>query len=380
MTSMGRICQRDRVHHVLVLNAGSSSLKWLLLETPGETIHKRGDATWEGIEGTRHESEMIAALAELPPVDAVGHRVVHGGSRFREAVRIDESVRQSIAALGELAPLHNPAALAGIDAAARRFPDAAQVACFDTAFHATISEPAAVYPLPLEWRERWGLRRFGFHGLSVQYAVARAADVLGRLPARLVVCHLGGGCSVTAVLEGRSIDTSMGFTPLEGLMMARRAGSIDPGVLLYLLQHAGVSVRELERGLNEQSGLFGVSSGSADMRAVLAACNNGDQRARLALDVFVHRLVAAVGAMAATLGGLDALVFTGGIGEHSSLVRARVAAALRFLGVDLDPAANESPGGDIDLATSDSAVAVLVIAAREDLAIVRDVRRVLGWG
>lgn len=379
LTLAHTIGDRQRVRSVLVLNAGSSSLKWLVLDAQSEAIQKQGAASWEGTEGGRHESEMIAALADVAAVDAVGHRVVHGGSRFRESVRIDSSVRSAIVELSELAPLHNPAALAGIDAAAQRFPGVPQVACFDTAFHATIPEHAALYPLPFEWTEQWGLRRFGFHGLSVQYAVARATQLLARTPRRLVVCHLGAGCSVTAVLEGRSIDTSMGFTPLEGLMMARRAGSIDPGLLVYLLRQRGLSLAELDRGLNEQSGLFGVSGVSADMRDVLAATRAGHMRARLALEMFVYRVVAVVGAMTATLGGLDALVFTAGIGEHSPEIRARIATALQYLGAAIDDSANEDVSSDVDIAHSRSTVRLLVIAAREDLSIVRDVRRVLDW-
>ena len=364
--------------NVLVLNAGSSSLKWLVLEARSEAVRLQGTASWEGIEGGRHQAEMVRALADLRHIDAVGHRVVHGGSRFREAVRIDQAVRDAIAALSELAPLHNPAALAGIDAASKRFPDAPQVASFDTAFHATIPDQAAIYPLPYAWTERWQVRRYGFHGLSVQYAVSRAAELLPSAPRRMVVCHLGAGCSVTAVLDGQSVDTSMGFTPLEGLMMVRRSGSVDPGLILHLLQHGGLSVAELARGLDEESGLLGVSGVSADMRAVLTAADKGSARAALAVDIFIHRLVATIGAMAATIGGLDALVFSGGIGEHSAVVRARVVAGLEHLGARLDHGANETAAPDLDVGAADSAARVMVIAAREDLVILRDVRRVLG--
>jgi acetate kinase len=365
---------------VLVLNAGSSSLKWVVLDAETEATQQQGTATWEGTEGGRHAAELASALAEVGDVQAVGHRVVHGGSRFRQAVRIDAAVRQGISDLADLAPLHNPAALAGIDAARDRFgPDVPQVAAFDTAFHASLPEAAAVYPLPWEWTQRWELRRFGFHGLSVQYAVERASALLGSRPRRLVVCHLGAGCSATAVLEGSSVDTSMGFTPLEGLMMVRRSGSIDPGLLLYLLRQQGVSADALDRGLNEQAGLAGVSGVSADLRAVLAAADHGDARSRLAVEMFVHRVVATLGGLVATLGGLDALVFTGGIGEHSLMVRGQVAASLEFLGLRLDAAANAEVSSDADIAATDSRVRVLVITAREDLAVLRDVRGVLGW-
>jgi acetate kinase len=255
-----------------------------------------------------------------------------------------------------------------------------QVAAFDTAFHASLPEAAAVYPLPWDWTRRWGLRRFGFHGLSVQYAVGRATELLQRQPSRLLVCHLGAGSSATAVLDGRSVDTSMGFTPLEGLMMARRSGSVDPGLLLYLMTQEGLSAADVERGLNEQAGLAGVSGVSADLRQVLAAAEAGQARSRLALDMFVHRVVSTLGGLVAVLGGLDALVFTGGIGEHSALVRAQVCAPLHFLGLSLDAAANAAVTPDADVGAPSSPVRVLVITAREDLAVLREVRRVLGWG
>ena len=346
------------MQQVLILNAGSSSLKWLVLETDGETVRQEGAASWTGHEQGRHEREIAAALEQVTAVDAIGHRVVHGGRRFQQAVMVDDSVRQAIRELAELAPLHNPVALAGIEAATARFPNVPQVAAFDTAFHASLPEAAAIYPLPWDWTERWGLRRFGFHGLSVQYALGRATELLGAQPRRLIVCHLGAGCSVTAVADGRSVDTSMGFTPLEGLMMARRSGSVDPGLLLYLLEHQGVSVSELDHALNEQSGVEGVSGVSADMREVLAAADQSSARARLARDMFVHRVGSTIGAMATALNGVDALVFTGGIGEHSVPIRDAVCARLGFL----------------------RPFEMLVIPAREDLSILREVVRVLGWG
>jgi acetate kinase len=303
--------------------------------------------------------------------------VVHGGATFHEAVVIDARVREAIAALAELAPLHNPAALAGIDAVAEAFPALPQIAAFDTAFHATIPDAAARYAVPWDWTQRFGLRRFGFHGLSVMYAVRRARELLGVEPSRLVVCHLGAGCSVTAVASGRSVDTSMGFTPLEGVLMATRSGSVDPGLLLYLLTRRGVAPAELDKALNERAGLLGVSSVSADLRAVLTAAEAGAEQAGLAYAMFVHSLVRTIGAIVAVLGGLDALVFTGGIGEHSPRVRREVAAALAYTGLKLDETANEAPAGDVDVAQRDSSVRVLVMAAREDLAVLGEVRRLL---
>jgi acetate kinase len=365
---------------VLVLNAGSSSLKWVVLDADSGRGMQQDEATWQGTEGGRHADEMARALANVPEVQAVGHRVVHGGSRFQQAVLVDEGVRQEIVRLAELAPLHNPAAVAGIDAARARFPDLPQVAAYDTAFHAGLPPAAATYPVAWEWTTRWNLRRFGFHGLSVAYAVGRAGELLGEVPRRLVVCHLGSGCSTTAVAEGQSVDTSMGFTPLEGVMMARRSGSVDPGLLLYLLTRQGLSPAELDHDLNEDAGVLGVSGISDDLRQVLAAADSGHARARLAIDIFVHRLVASIGGMVAALDGLDALIFTGGIGQHSAIVRAAVCARFGFLGVRLDAAANRSEvGHDRDVALPASGVRVLVIAAREDLTILREVRHVLGW-
>jgi acetate kinase len=367
---------------VLILNAGSASLKWVVLDAQTEAIVRQGAASWEGAEGEAHQAELNAeldkALRSASDIAAVGHRVVHGGSRFQSAVLLDDAVRDGIAELAELAPLHNPAAVAGIDAARSRLgPGVPQVAAFDTAFPASITKEAALYPVPWEWTERFGARRFGFHGLSVQYAVERSTALLGVLPKRLIVCHLGAGCSVTAVAAGQSIDTTMGFTPLEGLMMARRSGSVDPGLLLYLLTRKGLSPVQVEGGLNEQSGLFGVSGVSADLRPVLAAAQAGHERAQLAVAMFVRRVVSAVGALSASLGGLDALVFTGGIGEHSAEIRAQVIAALSYLGLRLDAGLNAERSADMDVATADSDVRILVLEAREDLAILREVRTLL---
>ncbi len=367
-----------RLRTVLVLNSGSSSLKWTVLDASTDEVVADDTARWSGTEGGRHAAEIDRALRQVGDVQAVGHRVVHGGTRFRQPALVDAAVKQGIAELADLAPLHNPAALAGIEAVERELPGVPQVAAFDTAFHATLPEAAALYPLPWDWIERWRLRRFGFHGLSVEYAVRRAAEMLGERPARLVVCHLGSGCSATAVRDGRSVDTTMGFTPLDGLMMGRRAGAVDPGLLLYLLQQGGLSPAEVARRLDEEAGLQGVSGLSGDLREVQAAAEAGNARANLALDVFAHRLVAAIGALAAVLGGLDALVFTGGMGEHGAALRAATAASLSHLDVRLDEAANAWAAGDADVSAGGSHARTLVIRAREDLTILRAVRRVLG--
>jgi acetate kinase len=291
---------------------------------------------------------------------------VHGGKRFREAVLVDDGVAAALEELTDLAPLHQPAALAGIAAVGRALPDVPAVACFDTAFHATLPAAAATYALPRAWRERFGLRRFGFHGLSHAYASRRAAA------ARVVSCHLGAGASLAAVRDGACVDTTMGFTPMEGLVMATRSGSVDPGLVLWLLRH-GVDADAVEEGLDREGGMRGLA-GDADMRAILA---RDDVDAGLALDVYVHRLRAGIAAMVAALGGLDALVFTGGVGEHAPELRAAAADGLGFLGVALDADANARATADAEIGVAGAAARTLVVTAREDLEVARQVRALL---
>jgi acetate kinase len=300
-------------------------------------------------------------------VAAVAHRVVHGGSRFREPVVIDDAVVRELEAAAELAPLHNAPALAAIKRARQALPDLPHAAVFDTAFHATIPEEAATYALPARAREEWGVRRFGFHGLSVQWASEQVP-----MP-RLVVCHLGGGCSVTAVRDGRSIDTTMGFTPLEGVPMATRSGSVDPGALLYLLEHH-LTREELDHMLEYESGLAGLSGTSGNVRELESS---GAPAARLALAVFAYRVATAVGAMATALGGLDAMAFTAGIGENSASVRGAVCERLGFVGVQLDPEANASAKADATISTPNSPVRVVVVEAHEDVVAARAARELL---
>jgi acetate kinase len=283
---------------------------------------------------------------------------VHGGARFREHVLVDDAVVAAIRELTPLAPLHNAPALDALDRARELLSDVPHVAVFDTAFHATLTEEAATYALPAKWRDEWGIRRFGFHGLSVEWAADRV-----RAP-RLVVCHLGGGCSVTAVRDGHSVDTTMGFTPLEGVPMATRSGSVDPGALLYVLREGLGGVADVDHALEHESGLLALG-GSPDVREL---------HGTLALRVFEHRVAQAVAAMAASLGGLDALVFTAGIGEHASAVRTGICRRLAFLGVDLDPEANERAEGDAEIGAETSAVRVAVVRAREELVVARAVR------
>lgn len=400
---------------ILVLNAGSSTLKFSLFEVDAGQESERADGlldwgdgshpaqarltaggapekvhiTWE-VPAERRAAgvaEVLDALARPDPpligspaeIAAVGHRVVHGGVTYRQPVRIDAAVRAEIARLATLAPLHNPPALAWIVAAQRALPTVPQVAVFDTAFHATLPPEAYIYPVPYAWYSDWGIRRFGFHGISHAYCAGRAAELLGRPPAdlRLVTCHLGNGCSLAAIAGGRSVDTTMGFTPLEGLMMGTRAGSVDPGALLYVQQQHGLSADTLDDVLNHQSGLLGVSGVSSDMRAVEAAAKEGNARAGLALGLFAARVRAGIAAMAAALGGLDGLVFTAGIGEHAVEMRAAICAPLGFMGVALDPARNTAGAVDTDIAPADSPVRVLVIHTQEDRMIARETARVL---
>ena len=368
---------------VLVLNAGSSTLKASVLDDERReplfetTVEWGADATRSaGREGDLRGllERLVVEGVALGSIDAVGHRVVHGGTRFTEPVVVDPATLDELERLSDLAPLHNPIAIETIRAAMTALPDAAHVAAFDTAFHATLTPPAYRYPLPEAWVTAHGVRRFGFHGLSVAWAVARAGELLDTAPVTLglVVAHLGSGCSVTAVAEGRSVWTSMGMTPLEGLMMGTRSGSVDPGVLVRLLR-AGMPVDELAEGLEHASGLVAVG-GTADMRELLTRAGGGDPAAALAIELFVRRAAESIAAAATSLGGVDALVFTGGIGEHAGPVRDRIARRLNVLGVQ-GPLV--SADGDALLTPAGRRPAVLRIAAREDLVIAESVRTLL---
>jgi acetate kinase len=334
---------------VLVVNAGSTSLKLSAVAEDGA-------------------AEPVASLTALPAdIGAAAHRVVHGGGRFLDPVVVDDGIERELARLVELAPLHMQPALAELREARRLLPDLPHIAVFDSSFHATIPAVAATYALPLRARETWGIRRYGFHGLSVQWASERVRAE------RLVVCHLGGGCSVTAVRAGRSVDTTMGFTPLDGVPMATRPGSVDPGALLYLLRHR-LALDELDRMLEHESGLLGISGASARVEELE---RSADPAARLALEVFAYRVSAAVAAMAAALGGLDTLVFTAGVGEHSARVRSDICGRLRFLGVELDSVRNRVARPDAEIAAPGSSVRVVVIQAREDVVAARAARDLL---
>ncbi|HKO38808.1 MAG TPA: acetate/propionate family kinase [Solirubrobacterales bacterium] len=339
---------------ILTVNIGSSSLKLSVLDDEDRVLFKR-DSEFAG-QGGELEAAFEALLAEAPGLAAAGHRVVHGGDRFIAPTPIDDQAEAALEELADLAPLHNPPAVAAIEALRRLRPGLPSVACFDTAFHATIPAAASTYGIPSAWSGPVPLRRYGFHGLSHSYASRRAAELLERELAelRLVTAHLGSGASLCAVKGGASVETTMGFTPLEGLVMATRSGSVDPGLLLWAQRHHGLGAEEMERALDRESGLAALSGRSGDMREVIAGLDEGDERCRLAFDVYVHRLVAGVAAMAAAMGGVDALVFTGGVGEHSARVRETVAERTGFLGIDPD--------------------AILVVPAREDVEIARAVR------
>ncbi len=360
----------------LILNSGSSTLKWAVLAAADGRVLASGTEPWS----QGHVEQIRARLAGVPAFDAVGHRVVHGGLVFPHSVVVDSAVRKRLEVLEALDDLHLRPELAGIDAVGAAFPGMPQVVAFDTSFHASLPEAAAGYALPHEWSERWGLRRFGFHGLSVAWSVDRLRDLAGASPARVIVCHLGGGCSVTAVADGRSADTTMGFTPLEGLVMATRSGSVDPGLLLHLILQRGVAAADVLEALTDRSGLLGVSGVSADLRAVLGAADEGNARARLAYDRFILSLRRAIGAAAGVLGGAEALVFTGGIGENSSRVRSDAAAALAFAGLKLDVGRNSrAMEDDTEISATGAGVRAFVVHAREDVMVLREVARLLRW-
>lgn len=400
---------------ILVLNAGSSSQKSCLYDMTTTIPPLAPQPLWEGkINWTqdKNQAEITVKTAigatlqetivsdspevqfayllstlihgatqvidDLSVIDVVGHRVVHGGQEYKEAVIITEDVKQAIARLCNLAPAHNPAALAGIEAMEKSLGNIPQVAVFDTGFHNTLPDAAAIYPIPYDFAEK-GIRRYGFHGISHQYCANRAAEILGQdlLSLRIITCHLGNGCSLAAIKNGCSVDTTMGFTPLDGLMMGSRSGSIDPGILIYLWQQYNYSSEELDIMLNKLSGLRGISGVSSDLRDVIAAKKQGNQRAQLAWDMYVHRLRSGIGAMLASLAGLDVLVFTAGVGEKSAEIREAACEPWGFLGLKIDVEKNQQQPVDIDIATFDSMVRVLVVETQEDWAIAQQCYKLL---
>jgi acetate kinase len=372
---------------ILVLNAGSSSLKASVIELGQTTPAAATSVDW-GSDATRaadRNAWLADALDELrgqgmdqAALLGTGHRIVHGGSRFHSPVVVDDAVMAELDGLAKFAPLHNPVAVDTLRAVRKMLPELPAVAVFDTAFHATLAPDAYVYPLPWRWYEEWGIRRYGFHGLSVEWSARRASELLGVAPEDLdvIVAHLGGGCSITAVHAGRSVSTSMGFTPLEGVAMGTRSGSVDPGILVHVLRERGITPAELAETLERESGLLGVSGVSGDVRAVEEAAEGGSSRARLALDIFIRRAAAEIAMAASALPRLDALVFTGGIGEHASEIRASICDRLSVLGIRRAED-DQIAAGDAVISQQGLRPAVLRVAAREDLVISEAVHTVL---
>jgi len=353
---------------VLVVNAGSSSLKLRLLG-PGDELEAFCDVDpWDG----GADPSILDGLGDtLGSADAVGHRVVHGGVELRQPTLVDDTTLAAIEALTPLAPLHQPRSVAAMRAVRSAAPELPAFACFDTAFHATLPPAASTYALPEEWRRRWDLRRFGFHGLSHQYATRRAAELVGQPleGLRMVSCHLGAGASLCAVSGGRSVDTTMGFTPLEGLVMNTRSGTVDPGLVLWLLTEGGLDVVEVAEALERYAGLAGLSGTSGDLREIPPGS--------LAVDVYLHRLRREIAGMVAALGGLDVIVFTGGVGEHHPAIRAGAAEGLAFLGISVDPERNAASSADGEISGEGATVRSVVVTAREDIEIARQVRALL---
>ena len=393
---------------ILAINAGSSSLKFGLFSDDTCEPLISGEIDW--VSGDRQQAQLVvrprqgpavrsrvpvpdsstaAACAIQAVVDstgaeqvitAVGHRIVHGGEEFRTSVLIDDKVKAAIARLCPLAPLHNPPALKAIEAAETALPGKSEVAVFDTTFYASLPVKAYLYPVPYDWYHDWGIRRFGFHGISHAYCARRAAELMGRDLAqlRIISCHLGGGCSATAIRGGVAVATTGGFSPLEGLMMGTRCGSIDPGILLHLLRDQALAHKDLDRALNHSSGLLGVSGVSADLAQIEQAAAQGNKRAHLAFEMFADHVRSSIGALAVTLGGLDAVIFTDRIGEGSPALRASVCKGLQIVGVQLDTERNSASRPDTDISTTDSPARVLVIHTEEELMVARETRRVAG--
>lgn len=394
---------------VLVINAGSSSVKYYLYDMPqaevlargsverigeenSELVHFFADKTYTEQTQVKNVEDAMELMLEtlvrddvgvikcLSEIGGVGHRVVHGGEEFTGSVVVDEAVITSIEKFADLAPLHNPPNLAGIRAVQRRVPDVPQVACFDTAFHSTIPEVAYMYALPYELYEKYHIRRYGFHGVSHRYVARRAAAIMGKhkYDINVITCHLGNGCSIAAVKKGRSVDTSMGFTPLEGVPMGTRSGDIDPAILFYL-GGKGYDVNELNTMCNKKSGLLGISGASNDVRNLIELAEEGHQRAKLAIDMFCYRIKKYIGAYSAVLGAVDAVVFTGGIGENAVNLRSQICSDMTQIGIELDQAVNkEAKATETQISAGDSRIAVFVVPTNEQAAIASDTYELTG--
>ncbi|MCD7032772.1 acetate kinase [Metabacillus sp. GX 13764] len=389
---------------IIAINAGSSSLKFQLFEMPSEEVLTKGLVERIGMDNaiftisvngekkteTTHIPDHSVAvkmllskltdfhiIGSLNEIDGIGHRVVHGGEKFNDSAIITEETLKEIEELSDLAPLHNPANVVGIKAFHEVLPDVPAVAVFDTAFHQTMPEQSFLYSLPYEYYQKYGIRKYGFHGTSHKYVSERAAELLGRPieHLRLISCHLGNGASIAAIEGGKSIDTSMGFTPLAGVAMGTRSGNIDPALLPYIMEKTGMNAEEVLETLNKKSGLLGVSGLSSDLRDITKAAHEGNSRAETALEVFASRIHKYIGSYAARMSGVDAIIFTAGIGENSSEVRARVLKGLEFMGIYWDPALNELHGEERPLSYPHSPVKVFVIPTNEEVMIARDVVR-----
>lgn len=393
------------VEKILAINAGSSSLKFKLYLMPDEQVlihgmvdrigHPDAVFTYQTEDGAKHNTTesvkdhteatelVIQALNESGVIKdkseivGIGHRVSHGGSYYTQSVEINDDVAKRISELSVLSPLHNPANLLGIEAFEKLLPEAREVAVFDTSFHSTMPPKAYTYALPYKYIEKYGIRRYGFHGQSHQYIYSVVCDRFGEQVAdKLISCHLGNGASICAIKDGRSVNTSMGFTPLAGLVMGTRSGDIDPEILPFLEEKEHLDSEDVRSMLNHESGVLGISGVSNDIRDVLKAEAEGNQRAKLALDVYVHQIQQFIGAYTTDLGGLKVLSFTAGVGEHSAPIRARVCEGLEYLGIKIDDAKNQA--NDIEIQTSDSKVKVVVIPTDEELIIARETAKVIG--
>lgn len=395
---------------ILVINTGSSSLKYQLIDMSNETVLAKGLCDRIGIEGsflkhTKSGSDTVELAIDMPnhkvaikevikaltddkigvisnmsEISAVGHRVVHGGEKFSGSVVIDESVKQAISDCIELAPLHNPPNIIGIEACQNIMPDTPMVAVFDTAFHQSIPKHAYLYALPYEIYEKYGVRKYGFHGTSHKYVSCRAAEMLGKSieELKIISCHLGNGASICAIKGGKSVDTSMGFTPLAGLAMGTRSGTIDPAVIKFLMEKEDMTIRDIDTYLNKKSGVLGISGVSSDFRDIQAAAEAGNERAALALEVFCYRVKKYIGEYAAVLGGLDVVIFTAGIGENNPLVRRKALTDMEYLGIEIDWEKNEVRGKEMDISKPEARVRTLVIPTNEELAIARETAKLLG--
>lgn len=394
---------------ILVVNAGSSSLKYQLIDMEGQIVMAKGLCDRIGIPGSlikhnaldgrsvtreivmKDHNDAISALIKvltheewgvlksLDELNAVGHRVVHGGEKFFKSVVINDEVLETLEDCVELAPLHNPPNIMGIKACQANMPDVPQVAVFDTAFHQTMPRKAFLYPIPYEYYGKYRVRKYGFHGTSHKYVAERAAELIGKPleQLKIITCHLGNGSSITAIEGGKSVDTSMGFTPLDGLPMGTRCGSIDPAIVTYIMNKEGLTTDRMDTILNKKSGVLAVSGVSSDFRDLDEAVDNGNERAFLALSIFAYKIKQYIGAYTCAMGGLDALVFTAGIGENNAAMRTSVCKRLDFLGIEIDESKNSIRGEEIDISTPDAKVRTLVIPTNEELAIAKETQKLL---